>query len=315
VRVKPIPLLAEVVEWSLFDDMILPMSPGRYRPTETREAKQYLGQHLYLDLLKQVLTRYLFGETHRPVAPARGTIQRWLFLPVQKTLDFLGVELMRRVRFDPAARAEGRDWPVEAETMIGLRRLDNLEECITTVLREEVPGDLMETGVWRGGSVIFMKAVLEAYGDAERVVWAADSFEGVPKPDPKRYPKDADDEYRLWSWTQLAAPLEVVRANFRRYGLLDERVRFLKGWFRDTLPNAPVERLAILRLDGDLYESTIIALRSLYKKVSTGGYVIVDDYGAIDGCKAAVEDFRSEEGVSEELHWIDWGAVYWRVGG
>ena len=88
-------------------------------------------------------------------------------------------------------------------------------------------------------------------------------------------------------------PLEHVKENFQRYGLLDEQVRFVKGWFRDTLPHVPIERLAVLRLDGDLYESTIQALDGLYHKLSPGGFVIVDDYGNVPACRQAVNDFRA----------------------
>jgi O-methyltransferase len=186
---------------------------------------------LYLDLMKLCLTRYIFGDAS--VGPRS-----------DKPLK-------------PSTRANGRDWPTEAETMIGLRRLDNLEECIIDVLRQGVAGDLIETGVWRGGATIFMRAVLNAYGDRTRTVWAADSFEGLPKPDPDAYPADEGD--RHWQKAELAVSLDEVKANFRRYGLLDEQVRFLVGWFRDTLPSAPIERLAVLRLDGDMYESTMVA--------------------------------------------------------
>ena len=98
-----------------------------------------------------------------------------------------------------------------------------------------------------------------------------------------------------------------MQDNFRRYGLLDEQVRFLQGWFRDTLPVAPIERLAVLRLDGDLYESTIQALESLYDKLSAGGYVIVDDYGNVAACRQAVHDFRAQRGINDPIQPIDWG--------
>ena len=101
-----------------------------------------------------------------------------------------------------------------------------------------------------------------------------------------------------------------MRGNFERYGLLDDRVHFLEGWFKDTLPNAPIEQLAILRVDGDMYESTMDALRPLYPKLSVGGYLIIDDYGAIPACKAAVEDYRSEHGITEPIVEIDWTGAY-----
>jgi O-methyltransferase len=178
------------------------------------------------------------------------------------------------------------------------------------VLRDEVPGDFIETGVWRGGTCIFMRAALKAYADSTRQVWVADSFEGLPKPD-GRYPQDEGDLH--WTMSDdLGISLDQVKANFSRYGLLDDRVRFLKGWFKDTLPTAPIERLAILRLDGDMYSSTMDSLLNLYSKLSVGGYVIIDDYGAIDACHKAVEDFRARKQIRTPLIPIDWTGVYWR---
>jgi len=168
----------------------------------------------------------------------------------------------------------------------------------------------METGVWRGGAAILMRGVLQAHAISNRRVWLADSFEGLPAPNPAKYPHDAHD--RLHTIPYLAVSLERVRANFESYGLLDDQVRFLKGWFRDTLPTAPVERLAVLRLDGDMYESTMDALTYLYPKLSTGGYLIVDDYGAVPACRQAVHDYRAAHDITEEIKAIDWGGVYWQ---
>ena len=272
---------------------------------------------LYLDLLKQCLTRSIFPETYEPLRrPASLRLARrklsWGVYPLLKRLLALqDLELVRPLSHDPAVRRQGRDWPAEAATMIGNDRLDHLQGCVSDVIDRHVPGDLIETGVWRGGAAILMRAVLKAYGDEERKVWLADSFEGLPRPDPERYPEDAGDTH----WQQahrLAVPLEEVRSNFRRYGLLDSQVRFLVGWFRDTLPNAPIGPLAILRLDGDMYESTIEALAHLYPKLSVGGYVIIDDYGSVRGCRRAVEDFRTKHQIKEELLRADHTAVYWQ---
>ena len=194
--------------------------------------------------------------------------------------------------------------------MIGLKRLDNLQYCVEHVLEERIPGDLIETGVWRGGASIFMRAVLKAYGDAVRRVWVADSFCGLPEPDAARYPADAGDRHH--TAPQLAVSLAEVRANFSRYRLLDDQVRFLPGWFNDTLPNAPIERLAVMRLDGDMYGSTMEALTHLYPKLSIGGYVILDDYGAVPGCREATEDFRAQQGITEPMERIDWTGVFWK---
>lgn len=266
---------------------------------------------LYLDLIKKCLTRSAFsGRVYEPVVPRKGSLASPVKLLLQNLLRSRQIELVRVRPFDPEACAAGQGWPGDAETMIGEKRLDNLERCVTDILRRRVPGDLIETGVWRGGATIFMRAILKAYGDTERTVWVADSFQGLPRPDPGIYPADLGD--RHWTRPELAVSLDDVKGNFARYGLLDDQVRFLVGWFRDTLPTAPVRQLAVVRLDGDMYESTMDGLRNLYPKLSTGGYVIVDDYGAVSGCRAAVEDFRRDHGISEEIEKIDWAGVFWR---
>ena len=168
---------------------------------------------------------------------------------------------------------EGRHWPRTAETMVGLKRLRNIRECVEQVLEDQIPGDLIETGVWRGGSCIYMRAILAAHEIGDRTVWVADSFEGLPPP---TLPQDEGLNFN--ESPELAVGVDEVRANFERYGLLDDQVRFLIGWFADTLPG-PVRQLAVLRLDGDLYESTWDAMTALEPLVSPGGFVIVDDYG------------------------------------
>jgi O-methyltransferase len=267
------------------------------------------GTLLYLDLMKKCLTRSVFEEPYRSLEPPWRLARAPLAL-LQAALGGVNLELVRRVHRDEQNRAEGRDWPAAAETMIGLRRLDHLQFCATTVLRDGVPGDLAETGVWRGGAVIFMRAMLKAYGDRTRTVWAADSFQGIPPPNAAHYPADAEDQG--WTQPRLSVSLEDVKKNFRRYELLDDQVRFLPGWFRDTLPTAPIEHLALLRLDGDLYESTMDALTHLYPKVSPGGFVIIDDYGGLSYCRKAVDDYRRAYGITEELTPIDWTGVFWR---
>jgi O-methyltransferase len=196
-----------------------------------------------------------------------------------------------------------------SHTMIGRRRLENVQFCVETALEDGIPGDLIETGIWRGGTCIFMQGLLMAYGTRGRTVWAADSFRGVPPPS---LPQDEGFDLSPDVLPVLAVSLEEVKELFERYGLLNDNVRFLEGWFKDTLAAAPIDRLAVLRLDGDLYESTMDALVPLYDKVSPGGFVIVDDYGSCPPCKQAIDDFRRERGIVDEMHEIDPYSVYWR---
>lgn len=238
---------------------------------------------------------------------------QWIRRTVKNTLvRFLArnsIILVKTKQLDVKVREQGADWPFLGYTMAGHRRLQNVKACIEEVLANNVPGDFIETGAWRGGTTIFMRAMLKLYGDINRKVYVADSFEGLP------VPKGSDDGWDLSNIDYLKVSQEAVENNFRRFGLLDSQVVFLKGWFCDSLPTAPVERLAILRLDGDLYSSTMDALVNLYHKVSPGGFVIVDDYYSWPSCQRAITEFLRSRSENPQLIKIDTSAVYWQIGG
>lgn len=204
-----------------------------------------------------------------------------------------------------------------ALTMLPMVRLNQLQSCVVDVVRRGVPGDVIETGVWRGGATIFMRGIFKALGVGDRRVWVADSFEGLPVPDAEKFPLEAKAHagpFLTKACNHLAVGIEEVRRNFAAYGLLDDQVRFLKGWFRDTLPGAPIERLAVMRLDGDLYESTYDALVNLYDRLSPGGYVIIDDYGEDSWtyCRRAVDEFRSQRNIHDPLIQVDSRCHFWQ---
>lgn len=253
----------------------------------TSDALQTI-RTLYIDLLKRVLINMIYDDPDQIVTTGGG----------------------QRITAKRAWEVGGRAWLTPAHTMIGRKRLENIQVCLESVLNDNIPGDVIETGVWRGGSTIFMRGILKAYGVTDRLVWVADSFEGLPPPDADNYPADKGMEFS--NIPELAVSVDKVRDNFSRYGLLDDQVRFLKGFFRDTLPTAQIERLALLRLDGDLYESTMQGLTYLYPKVSVGGFVIVDDYGALDACKRAVHDYLDSETLRPQIQRVDWTGAFWR---
>jgi hypothetical protein len=238
--------------------------------------------------------------------------------PVNLYLDLMKKSLMNLIydndtdmmrggnSYNKELKIYGGIWPSLAHTMIGLPRLNNIQFCMENILTKNIPGDCIETGVWRGGATIFMRSVLKAYGIHDRKVWVADSFEGLP---PTEYKDDL--KLKLNEVDCLAISMEEVQLNFDKYGLLDEQVLFLKGWFKDTLPVAPIKELAVIRLDGDWYESTMDALINLYPKLSIGGYVIIDDYWAVQGCQDAVHDYRRVNHINEQMIRIDNAAVYW----
>lgn len=266
---------------------------------------------LYLDLLERCVAGSVYAPESvlAPVRPRNPILRK-----AQNALHKAGL-LVHRPQPLPASVFEvGRGWPEgflpHGESMLGAARLRNVRECVEDVLASQVPGDLIETGVWRGGTVIFMRAILKAHGDTSRKVVAADSFAGLPPPDVAKYP--ADEGVDLSNIPSLAVSVRAVRANFARYGLLDEQVEFLEGWFRDTLPTVSDRVWSVIRLDGDLYESTMDALTNLYPNLSVGGYLIIDDYGGYKSCREAIHDYRAEHGIEEPIQQVDWTGAFWK---
>jgi O-methyltransferase len=206
-------------------------------------------------------------------------------------------------------RATGHDWPFSGLTMVGLKRLDDLQACIESVVGDGVEGDVIEAGAWRGGASILARATLDSLGADERTVWVADSFQGLPAPNPDVAPED--HELDLSHVDFLAVPAEEVGGYFARFGL-EHGVEFVEGFFDQTLPALRGHRWSVIRLDGDTYEATWVALESLYPGLSAGGYLVVDDYGLIDACQRAVDDYRREHGITEPIEKVDWNGARWR---
>jgi O-methyltransferase len=289
----------------------------------------------YLQLLKKSLLNQLYLETEARVhlflnsllggaggsALLQSTLQA--FVAIQETNVYKGLEEARKtgawIHYGSHQDGTGygevtamRNFTFMAHTMIGQARLDNLHHCMDQVTKDNIPGDLIETGVWQGGATIFMRGFLHAHGINDRIVWVADSFSGLP-PNTHQRDVEASMDFSPANFPYLSVSEEKVRNLFERYDLLDKQVRFLKGWFKDTLASAPIEKLAVLRLDGDMYESTMDALNALYHKVSPGGFVIVDDYHAVPSCKIAVDEFRQAHKIRAKLIPVDHDCVYWRI--
>ena len=265
------------------------------------------AKQLYLDLMKRALTYLIYGkEEFFPIQRPRDFARRFVF----DALERKGIAPMRRLPVNLEFRNEGRDWPAVGFTMVGMKRLSQLQACAEDVLTHNVPGDFIEAGTWRGGAAILLRAVLKVHMVLDRKVWVADSFQGLPSPDGDKYPADAGD----YDFTNpiLAVSLEQVKENFARFGLLDDQLQFVKGWFRDSLPGLQDQTWSVIRLDGDMYESTMDGLKNLYPNLSVGGYVIIDDYGGLECCREAVHDYRNANKITEEIQTIDWTGAYWR---
>jgi len=241
-------------------------------------------RELYLELLIKILANTIYGDP--------------------------SVNPQNAGPFRSELRLEGRDWPAQAHTMIGVRRLENVRELAQRAIDEKIPGDFAEAGVWRGGCCILMRGILAANGIRDRKVYAVDSFAGLPPPNPHEFPQD--EGLNLHLYPELAVSLEEVKANFERYGLLDEQVVFVRGLFQDTLPLLDAERFALIRLDADLYESTTAALEALYPKLSPGGFLILDDYKFLKSVREAADDYRARMGIESPIHEIDWNSVWWQ---
>ncbi|HEX6654302.1 MAG TPA: TylF/MycF/NovP-related O-methyltransferase [Thermoleophilaceae bacterium] len=206
-------------------------------------------------------------------------------------------------------RVMGADWPFSGLTMVGLERLDDLQACIESIVADGVEGDVIEAGTWRGGAAILARATLDSLGEDDRTVVLADSFQGLPEPDEGTFPEDVDLDLSRVEF--LSAPAEEVVSHFARFGL-EQGIELVRGFFSETLPALRDRRWSAVRLDGDTYEATWIGLESLYPGLSRGGYLIIDDYGLIPECRAAVEDFRRERGITEQIEKADWNGVRWR---
>jgi O-methyltransferase/8-demethyl-8-(2,3-dimethoxy-alpha-L-rhamnosyl)tetracenomycin-C 4'-O-methyltransferase len=255
--------------------------PAHQSPAASPAAEAERLRAAYLDLMRDSLIGRLNEDPEVPVGPIEG--------------------------YHHKRREHGVDWPSQAPSMIGFWRMQNVRSECERVLHEGVPGDLMETGVWRGGAAMMMRAVLKAHGVADRRVIAADSFAGFPTPPPA----SPDAAFQHAAHPYFAVPLAEVKAAFARYGLLDEQVTFLEGLFSDTLPTAPVAALAVLRLDGDMYESTREGLEHLYHKLSPRGALIVDDYYLFEQQRQAVDDFRAVHGIADPIVQVDYYGGYW----
>lgn len=255
-----------------------PPSPG-----STREA--------YLDLLKLALCDL--------VEPRTDTVNPQLD-------DLFAYELPEDLI---STRVEGRDWPLRARSMAGYERLGDLQRCVESVVADGIEGDVIETGVWRGGASILARATLDSLGERDRTVWLADSFRGLPPPDEEAFPQDRGSTFHRFDY--LAAPREEVAATFARLGL-DHDLAFVEGFFTDTMPGLRGHPWAIVRLDGDMYESTWVTIEALYPTLSRGGYCIVDDYGIIEQCRQAVHDYRREHSITAPIEWVDHTCVRWR---
>lgn len=270
---------------------------------------------LKLDFLKRVLLGFATQDL----------VSNFLKTNQYPNIDLIKIELSKEI---PLEKYNSNGDFENSYTMVGWSRLCNVHDSLDYIRENNIEGDLMETGVWKGGVCIFMAEYVRLY-KMNKKIYVADSFEGLPRPDTKNYSMiDKDIElYNEFNGSFKQDPnmgildsnglpqifgvsLENVKYNFKLFNLLNDNIIFLKGWFKDTMVNNKIERLSLLRLDGDLYSSTMDVLNNMYNNVSKNGIIIIDDYG-LKRCKEAVTDFREKNSISDKIHHIDSCGVYW----
>lgn len=269
----------------------------------------------YVDLLKRVLLGTTSFDNELRIRYLRQCLEGKATFDREVLYDIRRHQPEETLRL-AIAKKEGTPLDLDLETigfdytMLGHKRLENIEELFHRIIDENIPGDFIECGVWRGGAVVFMRGLLAAFEIPDRLVWVADSFQGLPPPTLK---PDVDFGLDLSkkNCPMLAVSMETVFRSFDVFGLFDDRIRFLPGWFKDSLPNAAIGQIAMLRLDGDIYESTMDALNALYDKLVPGGFCIVDDL-FVPTCRQAIEEFRQARGITEPIVTIDWTGGYWQ---
>jgi O-methyltransferase/8-demethyl-8-(2,3-dimethoxy-alpha-L-rhamnosyl)tetracenomycin-C 4'-O-methyltransferase len=241
-------------------------------PDKSRDA--------YLDLVKRAITNYLYLGSDQAVEQFRCVTHYNL---------------------------QTSKWKIDAlsrpKTLLTRSQLDLVQEAVLAVTRNNVPGDFLEAGIWRGGVIILMRALIDAYNIEGRKIVAADSFEGIPK-----NTRALNDPVDQWN-DRWVASLKEVKEGIARFGLLDYRIEFLPGYFEDSLKALKGRTFSVIRLDSDSYDSVETSLEYLYPLVPTGGFVIIDDWH-LPGCRMAVTAYREQLGIRDEVHERD-GNAFW----
>jgi hypothetical protein len=203
---------------------------------------------------------------------------------------------------------------VKNNTMVTHQRMNNMFELTKYCEKNNIKGDYVECGVWKGGVVAICAYVKNKY-HSKKNIWLFDSFEGLPEPsrdDGKEaihYARGKSDG-KLVTINKCVSTLNDVKKLFKENNISWNHVIVKKGWFQDTIPKNTIRNIAILRLDGDWYESTKICIDNLYEKIIPNGFLIIDDYYRWKGCKKAIDEYFNKQKITPTYHRIDADSVY-----
>ena len=200
----------------------------------------------------------------------------------------------------------------DVHSMCDVKEVDQMEYLVKDVIRRQIPGSIVETGSWRCGLMKYTKAIVDIYEGSNRQIYMFDTFDHFPKPTQNQ--KDQAIHPIVEFLFENMQPLDRIKASFKELGLLDDNVHFIQGLFEDTVPRTNLDKIAILRLDSDYYESTMLVLKHYYKNIVPGGWLVCDDYNnPFLGAKSAVTDFRAANNITSPIIDTHGGSVYWRV--
>ncbi len=195
---------------------------------------------------------------------------------------------------------------VRGHTAVFVPRLVALYKLSKRIDLLSVPGDIVECGVYIGGSAALLASVCCRDSRRPRQIWLFDSFEGLPQPTDK----DGEKARSCVWWCH--GDLSKVREIFRKLRIPESRVHVVKGWFQDTFPSARIQNIALLHIDADWYASVKLCLEKFYESVQPGGFVVIDDYGHWEGCKRATDEFLNRRAINVELTKVDYTGRYFQ---
>lgn len=242
-------------------------------------------------------------------------VVNFLLRILSKISDFKLVPKEEKVSKDMDPRFNQIYLSCKDYSMTSLDRMYSLFKSVIYIVENDIQGDFVECGVWRGGSSMVIAKTLKMLNKQDRKIYLYDTFEGMPEPSLKDTKiRNSEDPKKIWETEKkkggwCAVSLEEVRKNLQTTNYTSENLIFIKGMVEDTIPKTSPEKIALLRLDTDFYNSTYHEFVNLYPKLEKGGVLIIDDYGSWKGSREATDQYFLEKNLHPLLHRVDTGVI------